>query len=179
MIIETSATADPNTFNFYTPDPLLPNEKVEFIDLKSIRKSPLAESIFDLGGISFITIHHDLVSITKDPLATWEELKPQIMATIMDFLTSGQPVLSQEETTDNIDSIQKIKGLLEARIRPAIQQDGGDIVFKHFTDGIVFVELKGNCVGCPYALRTLKEGVERILMTYIPEVKAVENFSEE
>ncbi|MDR1026275.1 MAG: NifU family protein [Lactobacillus sp.] len=179
MIIQTSPATDPDTMNFYPPQPIASQEKIEFIDIKSIRRSPLAEKIFDLGSISFITIHHDLISVTKEKDISWDDLKPQIMAEIMDFITTGQTAVTEQDASSSADTIKKITALLEARIRPAIRMDGGDILFKHFHEGIVYVELQGNCVGCPYALVTLKDGVERMLKTYIPEVKSVENYIDE
>ena len=94
----------------------------------------------------------------------------------MDFLTSGAQIVIEDESEKEEDLIEKINGLLNARIRPAIQRDGGDIVLRKFEGGIAYVELQGKCVGCPYAQRTLKDGVEKILKTYIPEVKAVEKY---
>ena len=178
MIIETAQTADTNTINFYTPTPLLPNESIEFIDQKSIRKSPLAEKLFDISGINLITIHHNLISVTKQNQSSWDDLKPQILAEIMEFLATGQELIRNTDNNFEIDVVKRIKSLLEARIRPAIRQDNGDIVFRNFENGIVYVELLGNCIGCPYALNTLKEGVEKILKTYIPEVKSVEHYQE-
>ena len=179
MLIETQKPADSEVMNFFPPVKLLKAGRAEFIDSKSLRRSPLAEKLFDLGGIKSIFITEELISVTKNPDADWEDLKPQILAEIMDHISLGEEtvvntedVASQEK--DNI--IGQIIGLLNARIRPAVKQDGGDIVFKSFEDGIVYVEMKGNCAGCPYALVTLKEGVEKILKTYIPEVKEVRNF---
>ena len=139
MLIETQETPDRNVLNFFPPVRILKSGTAEFVDAKSLRKSPLAEQIFDLGGIKSL------------------------------FMTA-------EMISDETDVVNRIIGLINARIRPAVKQDGGDIVFKNFADGIVYVEMRGNCAGCPYAMITLKEGVERVLKSYIPEVKEVRNF---
>ncbi len=178
MIIETQPTPDNNVLNFFPPQPILKSGQAEFVDAKSLRKSPLAEHIFDLGGIRSLFITSDMISVTKEEKASWEELKPQILAEIMDHLSTGEATLTPAaEKDDNV--VEQIQGLLNARIRPAVKQDGGDIVFKDFKDGIVYVEMQGSCKGCPYALVTLKEGVEKILKTYIPEVREVRNQSQE
>ena len=179
MIIETQNTPDKNVLNFFPPQRLLPENQAEFIDSKSLRHSPLAENIFDLGGIKSIFITPDMISVTKLDDANWEDLKPQILAEIMDFITSGEDIVINKDTNRNIDDIiSSITSLLNARIRPVIQRDGGDIKFCSFEKGTVYVEMSGNCVGCPYASRTLKDGVERILQTYIPEIKSVKNISD-
>lgn len=179
MLIETQKTADNDVMNFFPPIKLLKSGHAEFIDSKSIRRSPLAEKLFDLGGIKTIFMTSELISVTKEPQADWSDLKPQILAEIMDYISLGEEAIFEKdikEQTSQEEIIGQIIGLLNARIRPAVKQDGGDIVFKAFEDGIVYVEMKGNCAGCPYALVTLKEGVEKILKTYIPEVKEVRNF---
>lgn len=179
MLIETQKTADSEVMNFFPPIKLLKSGHAEFIDSKSLRRSPLAEKLFDLGGIKSIFITEELISVTKNPDADWEDLKPQILAEIMDHITLGEETIVEPNNASPQGQdaiIGQIIGLLNARIRPAVKQDGGDIVFKSFEDGIVYVEMKGNCAGCPYALVTLKEGVEKILKTYIPEVKEVRNF---
>ena len=178
MIIETQPTPDENVLNFFPQKPLLKSGQAEFVDAKSLRKSPLAEHIFDIGGIKSLFITSDMISVTKEEKSSWEELKPQILAEIMDHLSTGEATITPvAEKNDNV--VEQIKGLLNARIRPAVKQDGGDIVFKDFKDGIVYVEMQGSCKGCPYALVTLKEGVEKILKTYIPEVREVRNQSQE
>lgn len=176
MIIETQTTPDENVLNFFPPSPILKSGRAEFVDAKSLRKSPLAEHIFDIGNIVSIFITSELISITKTSSATWDILKPQIMAEIMDHLSTGESTIVNPPETDT-DIINQIQGLLNARIRPAVKQDGGDIAFVDFQDGIVYVEMQGSCKGCPYAMVTLKEGVEKILKTYIPEVKEVRNIS--
>ncbi len=178
MIIETQETPDKNVFNFFPPEKLLKSGQAEFIDSKSLRKSPLAEKIFDLGGIKSIFMTEAMISITKEDNASWEDLKPQILAEIMDYIATGEAAVieADDKTDDNI--VERIIGLINARIRPAVKQDGGDIVFHSFQNGIVYVELKGNCAGCPYAMVTLKEGVEKVLQTYIPEVKSVKSINQ-
>lgn len=179
MIIETQVTPDENILNFFPPQKLLPDNHAQFIDSKSLRNSPLAENLFDLGGIRSIFITPDMISVTKEADADWQTLKPQILAEIMDFLTSGEDIIiAQKEDPQESDIIQSIISLLNARIRPAVQRDGGDIKFRAFENGIVWVEMLGSCSGCPYATRTLKDGVEKILQTYIPQVKSVQNISE-
>ena len=176
MIIETQNTPDKNVMNFFPSEKILKSGSAEFVDAKSIRKSPLAEKIFDLGGISSIFITPDMISITKEANSEWEDLKPQIMAEIMEHFSLGEDtVIPQDTDPNNQETIRQILGLINARIRPALKQDGGDIAFVKFEEGIVYVELQGNCSGCPYAAITLKEGVEKILKTYIPQVKSVIN----
>lgn len=176
MIIETQDTPDTNVVNFFPSEKMMKSGSAEFADAKSLRKSPLAEKIFDIGGIVSVFITPDMVSVTKEDSADWSELKPQILAEIMDYLSLGDTaVIPDNISPDEEDVIKQILGLINARIRPALKQDGGDIRFVKFDNGIVYVELQGNCSGCPYATVTLKEGVEKILTTYIPEVKGVKN----
>ena len=177
MIIEIQETPDANVVNFFPPEKLLKEGRAEFVDAKSIRKSPLAEQIFDLGGIKSLFITADMISVTKEESASWEELKPLIMAEIMDYLATGEEVVVKENGEDD-NVVGQITALLNARIRPAVKKDGGDIKFVSFEDGIVLVEMQGACKGCPYAMRTLKDGVEKILKTYIPEDREVRNIEE-
>ena len=175
MLIETQNTPNENVMNFFPDRKLIKSGKAEFIDSKSLRRSPLAEKIFDIGGIESIFITEDMLSVTKADAAIWDDLKPQILAEVMEYLATGAEVLIEKIEPNADDIINQIKGLIDARIRPALQHDGGDIVFIRFENGVVFVKLTGNCAGCPYAAVTLKEGVEKILKTYIPEVKSVQN----
>ena len=175
MRIETQLAADNNIVHFFAESGFPVKGSVEFSDAKSLRRSPLAENIFDLGGVTSVVITPDCLSVTKEEGALWDDLKPQVLAEIMDFLSRGEaPVREGEETAEDV--VHNIVGLLNARIRPAIRKDGGDIVFRGFENGIVYVELQGKCVGCPYSQRTLKDGVEKLLRTYIKEVIAVEKY---
>ena len=176
MMIEIQETPDSDVINFFPPQPLLKQGSAEFVDAKSIRKSPLAEQIFDIGGIASLFITADMISVTKQDTASWEDIKPLILAEIMDYLSTGEDVVTDESDSNNVE--QQIQALLNARIRPAVKKDGGDIKFISFDNGVVLVEMQGACKGCPYAMRTLKEGVERILKTYISEVKEVRNVEE-
>ena len=175
MRIETQLAADNNIMHFFAESGFPVKGSVEFSDAKSLRRSPLAENIFDLGGVTSVVITPDCLSVTKEEGALWDDLKPQVLAEIMDFLSRGEaPVREGEETAEDV--VHNIVGLLNARIRPAIRKDGGDIVSRGFENGIVYVELQGKCVGCPYSQRTLKDGVEKLLRTYIKEVIAVEKY---
>ena len=175
MRIETQLAADNNIMHFFAESGFPVKGSVEFSDAKSLRRSPLAENIFDLGGVTSVVITPDCLSVTKEEGALWDDLKPQVLAEIMDFLSRGEaPVREGEETAEDV--VHNIVGLLHDRIRPAIRKDGGDIVFRGFENGIVYVELQGKCVGCPYSQRTLKDGVEKLLRTYIKEVIAVEKY---
>ena len=171
MRIETQNSIDENIMHFYPEGGLNIQSSSEYSDAKSVRKSPLAENLFDLGNISSVMITPDCISVTKESTISWKVLKPQILAEIMDFLTSGAEIVIESDDTDEENLLRKIEGLINVRIRPAIQKDGGDIKLKHFENGVVYVELQGKCVGCPYAQRTLKDGVEKLLKTYISEVK--------
>ena len=175
MRIETQLAADNNIMHFFAESGFPVKGSVEFSDAKSLPRSPLAENIFDLGGVTSVVITPNCLSVTKEEGALWDDLKPQVLAEIMDFLSRGEaPVREGEETAEDV--VHNIVGLLNARIRPAIRKDGGDIVFRGFENGIVYVELQGKCVGCPYSQRTLKDGVEKLLRTYIKEVIAVEKY---
>ena len=177
MLIETQETPEANVLNFFPPRPILKEGSAEFIDAKSIRKSPLAEQLFDIGGIVSVFITKDMISVTKENDMAWDVLKPQILAEIMDYLATGEDAVidapTEQPTEEEI--VKQVIGLINARIRPAVKQDGGDIKFHCFDAGIVDVEMLGSCSGCPYAAVPLKEGVEKILKTYIPAVKEVRN----
>jgi Fe-S cluster biogenesis protein NfuA len=177
MIIKIEDTPDNNVRNFYPEHKLQVNRTTEYTDVKSLRKSPLAEAIFDIGGIKSVLIATDMISVKKTSDATWDDLSPQIMSEILDFMATGaQADMEVEEETPQ-DLMQKILTLIDARIRPFLQKDGGDIEVKNFENGILYVELTGRCGGCPYAMRTLKEGVEKILKNYISQIKEVKPYN--
>jgi Fe-S cluster biogenesis protein NfuA len=179
MIIETEQTPKPDVMNFFPEKEVLKKGSAEFKSSDDITCSPLAERLFEIDGVKSIFLSENLVSVTKDEDEDWEDLKPIIMASIMEHFAMGEPVIVEEalKTSDNESQeeiIKKINALLDARIRPAVKQDGGDIAYRDFKDGVVYVEMQGSCNGCPYAVITLKDGVEATLKHYIPQVKSVE-----
>ena len=178
MKIEFELSPDENIMHFYPQGGLKISQSCECFDHKTLRRSPLAEKIFDLGDIKSVVLSGDCISVVKNDAGNWQALKPQIMAEIMDFVVSGAEIVIEKNERTREDILANVNALLEARIKPAIKKDGGDIILRLFEDGVVYVELKGKCVGCPYANRTLKDGVEKLLKTYIPEVKAVEKYEE-
>jgi Fe-S cluster biogenesis protein NfuA len=143
-------------------------------------RSPLAERLFAQAGVTGVFLGSDFITVTKDEESDWYQLKPAILGVIMEHLTSGQPVIlasaaegetGSEEEDDEI--VVQIKELLETRVRPAVAQDGGDIIFHDFADGIVYLHMQGSCSGCPSSTATLKAGIENMLRHYIPEVQEV------
>ena len=173
MIIKFEDTSDKNIRNFYTEGKILLDGAAEFTEEKSLRKSLLAETIFDIGGIESILITSDMISVKKNISLSWDDLSPQIMAEILDFLAMGAPIVNKQNEDETADLLKKILSLIDARIRPALHKDGGDIKIIKFEDGILWVTLTGKCAGCPYAMRTLKDGVEKILKKYISQIKEV------
>lgn len=157
----------------------------DFPNARAAMTSPLAKALFGIDGITRVFFGADFISVTKSDEASWDFLKPEIFAAIMDFYTSGKPLFLDSNTASSMDtSIQEddseivamIKELLETRIRPAVQDDGGDIEYCGFDEetGIVKLKLQGACSGCPSSSVTLKSGIENMLMHYVPEVKGVE-----
>jgi Fe-S cluster biogenesis protein NfuA len=157
-------------------------------DRKSIQRSPLAKSLFAVEGVTGVFLGRDFITVTKKPEEAWPVIKPMIFSNILDFIAGGQPsVLDQPVVSDTTvletDSpvVALIKELMETKVRPSVQEDGGDIFFVGFDElkGIVRVKLAGSCVGCPSSSVTLRNGVERMLMHYVPEVKGIENVTDE
>lgn len=160
----------------------------EFLDTRSALASPLAIRLMGIDGVKGVFYGPDFVTVSKDTESTWSVLKPEIYSTLMEYFTSGQALFRSEEDkasagpqdTKILDTdsevVAMIKELLDSRVRPAIMEDGGDLEFKGFDEssGIVKLMLKGSCRGCDSSTVTLKSGIERMLMHYIPEVKSVE-----
>ncbi|EDQ90513.1 uncharacterized protein MONBRDRAFT_24367 [Monosiga brevicollis MX1] len=187
MFIQTRDTPNPNSLMFYPGVDILPGSTLELTSAAAAHQSPLARALFRVDGVKSVFLASDFVTINKDEAAEWSTLKPNIYATMMDFFASNQPVVldSYEAPTDTAVSedddeiVAMIKELLDSRIRPAVQEDGGDILFQGFVDGIVQLRLSGACTGCPSSIFTLKNGVENMLMHYIPEVEGVEQVFDE
>jgi len=188
MFIQTEDTPNPATLKF------LPGKDVTGtgqppVDIQrgeNVSAAPLAEMLFMIPDVSRVFFGSDYISVTKSDTAQWKHLKPAVLGAIMDFyVAGGVPLLDQiakseiEERVyegETLEIVEQIKELIELRGRPAVAQDGGDIVFKHFDDddGAVYLEMRGACAGCPSSTMTLKSGIENLLKHYVPEVTRVE-----
>ena len=183
MFIQTEATPNPATLKFLPGKPVLPGGTREYRKAADAMESPLAEKLFGISGVSGVFLGHDFVTVTKGS-GEWQHLKPAILGTIMDHYVSGAPVLAGEAPIEqaggeeffaeiDADLVKTIKELLDSRVRPAVAQDGGDITFKGFKEGIVYLNMKGSCSGCPSSTATLKHGIENLLRHFVPEVSEV------
>ncbi|GAA6003882.1 hypothetical protein JCM10207_006450 [Rhodosporidiobolus poonsookiae] len=185
MFIQTESTPNADSLKFIPGQPVSPNGTHEFLDAGSAAASPLADRLFHLPDVRSIFFGPDFISVNKSEDGSWSELKPEIYSIIMEHFTAGRPLFQEgresgaEDTRildDDTEVVAMIKELLETRVRPAIMEDGGDIEYRGFDEdsGVVKLSLKGSCRGCESSAVTLKSGIERMLMHYIPEVKEVE-----
>jgi len=178
MFIQTEETPNPATLKFIPGKIVMPEGTADFRSSESAGRSPLAQALFAVGGVSGVFLGSDFVSVSKTDDADWFALRPAVLAAIMDHFTSGLPVIEPSENTSGADPadseiVVQIKELLETRVRPAVAQDGGDIVFHGFDEGVVYLHMQGSCAGCPSSTATLKAGIENMLRYYIPEVLEV------
>lgn len=189
MFIQTQPTPNPATLKFLPGREVSPATAYEFISLEEASASPLATALFALNGVKGVFLGADFVSITKTDEADWAVIKPQALAAIMDHFVSGAPVIADVTKSEppaveddvvyegeTAEIVAEIKELIATRVRPAVANDGGDIIFKRFDvdTGIVHLTMRGACSGCPSSTLTLKQGVENLLRHYVPEVTAVE-----
>ncbi|KAI8539683.1 hypothetical protein RHMOL_Rhmol09G0202000 [Rhododendron molle] len=185
MFIQTQSTPNPSSLMFYPGKAVMEVGSADFPNARSAMSSPLAKSLYGVDGITRVFFGSDFVTVTKSEDASWDIMKPEIFAAIMDFYSSGNPLFLDSNTAapmdtaiheDDSDTVAMIKELLETRIRPAVQDDGGDIEYRTFDPdtGIVKLRMQGACNGCPSSSVTLKSGIENMLMHYVPEVKGVE-----
>jgi Fe-S cluster biogenesis protein NfuA len=190
MFIQTETTPNEASLKFIPGVPVTSGGTHEFLDLRSALPSPLATRLLTVDGLTGVFFGPDFVTCSKDESFSWSILKPEIFAVLMEHFSSGAPLFrdGQEESgaedtrvleTDS-EIVAMIKELLETRVRPAIQEDGGDIEYRGFEEGsgIVKLKLKGSCRGCSSSSVTLKNGIERMLMHYVPEVQSVEQVSD-
>lgn len=177
MFIQTEDTPNPSTLKFIPGQIVMSAGTADFRTADSAGRSPLARSLFNVGGVDGVFLGSDFVSVTKAADSDWFTVKPAVLAAIMDHFTTGLPAIEEAEavTGDEADSdiVVQIKEILDTRVRPAVAQDGGDIVFHDFDDGIVYLHMHGSCSGCPSSTATLKAGIENMLRYYIPEVREV------
>ncbi len=188
MFIQTEATPNPATLKFLPGKVVLDEGTADFRDAAAAAQaSPLAGRLFEVPGVTGVFFGYDFVTVTKDG-ADWQHLKPAILGTIMEHFMSGQPVMATgsqaqadelaegQEFYDAADQeiVVTIKELLDTRVRPAVAQDGGDITFRGYENGTVFLHMKGACAGCPSSTATLKHGIQNLLRHFVPEVQQVE-----
>ena len=182
MFIQTEQTPNPATLKFLPGRPVMAMGTANFTSEEAARVSPLAERLFALPEVAGVFLGADFITVTKADDGDWYQLKPAILAAIMEHFTAGRPVLladvagaavteTSEEDEDEV--VAQIKELLETRVRPAVAQDGGDIIFHDFEDGVVYLHMQGSCSGCPSSTATLKAGIENMLRHYVPEVVEV------
>jgi Fe-S cluster biogenesis protein NfuA len=182
MFIQTEATPNPATLKFLPGRPVLDTGTLEMRDRDEAAKSPLAERLFDVPGVSGVFFGSDFITVTKAD-SDWPQLKPAILGAIMEHFMSGAPMLrgdavageAEEEFFDAADAetVATIKELIETRVRPAVANDGGDITFRGFKEGVVYLAMKGACSGCPSSTATLRHGIQNLLRHFVPDVTEV------
>lgn len=176
MFIQTEQTPNPATLKFLPGRTVMTAGTADMPDVESARRSPLAERLFQVDGVSGVFLGSDFVTITKRSEKEWFVLKPALLGIIMEHFTANRPVLLADDLApvesngEEDEIVSQIKELLETRVRPAVAQDGGDIIFRSFDKGVVFVRLQGSCAGCPSSTATLRMGIENMLKHYVPEV---------
>ena len=181
MFIQTEATPNPATLKFLPGHTVLQQGTADFPSLESSGNSPLAKKMFGIEGVSGVFFGSDFITVTKNESTEWEHIKAAILGTIMEHYQSGAPILLEENVSpahaghDGPDGkiVEQIKELLDTRVRPAVAQDGGDITFHGYEEGIVYLHMQGACAGCPSSTMTLKMGIENLLKHFIPEVQEV------
>jgi len=179
MFIQTEETPNPNSLKFLPGVDVSPDGPMSCNNQDEAAQSPLASNLFALEYVNSVFLGTDFVTVTKKADIAWEIIKPELLITIMEHFVSGRPTIKSDQVSDLIpedeDEVSRqIREVINARVRPAVAMDGGDIIFKKFENGIVFLELRGACSGCPSSAYTLKEGVENTLKHYVPEVVSVE-----
>lgn len=190
MFIETETTPNPSALKFLPGQTVMVSGSREFATPEAAEASPLAQAIFDTGEVVNVFFGGDFVSVTAAPGADWSALKPQVIAILLDHFVSEAPLFAGpsgngiavpppedemviEERPEDAEVIAAINELLETRVRPAVAGDGGDIAYRGFRDGVVYLTLQGSCAGCPSSTATLKHGIEGLLKHYVPEVSEV------
>ena len=180
MFIQTETTPNPATVKFLPGRPVMARGTAEFRTPESAASSPLAKRLFALDDVKAVFLGSDFVSVTKNDDADWSLLKTHILGEIMQHFVSGLPVIEEGKTEwhdareNDSEIVKQIKEILDTRVRPAVANDGGDVAFDRFEDGIVYLRMQGACAGCPSSTMTLKMGIENLLRHYVPEVVAVE-----
>jgi Fe-S cluster biogenesis protein NfuA len=188
MLIQTETTPNPATLKFLPGERVMEAGTRDFASPEQAEASPLAEALFSIGDVVGVFFGRDFISVTAAPGVEWRDLKPEVLGVLLDHFASGAPlfrpasaggiaVAAEEELGDDpadAEIVAQIRELIDTRVRPAVAQDGGDIVYRGYRQGTVFLALHGACSGCPSSTMTLKNGIESLLRHYVPEVEAVE-----
>lgn len=188
MLIRTEQTPNPTTRKFLPGQSVMDSGTRDFPDSQSAQISPLARALFDSGLVEGVFYGRDFVSVTAAPAVSWSDLEPLVLETLLDHFVSGAPLFVAgsaadihiagdpdfEEDPEDAEIIEQIKELLETRVRPAVAQDGGDIAYKGYREGRLYLTMHGACSGCPSSSITLKRGIESLIRHYVPEVESVE-----
>lgn len=181
MFIQTEPTPNPATLKFLPGETVLGQGTADFPNAEAAGRSPLAAALFEIDGVTGVFLGSDFVTVTKSDETGWQALKPLVLGAIMEHFTARRPMLldggeaevEESFAAEDGEVVAQIKELLDTRVRPAVAMDGGDIIFKGFEDGVVYLHMQGSCSGCPSSTATLKMGIENMLRHYIPEVQAV------
>jgi Fe-S cluster biogenesis protein NfuA len=188
MLIQTEPTPNPSTLKFLPGEPVMKGGTRDFATPEDAEASPLAEAIFSIGDVEGVFFGSDFISVTAAPGVEWRELKPQVLGILLDHFSSGAPLFKPgtaagisvplDAPTDDdpadAEIVAQIRELIDTRVRPAVAQDGGDIVYRGYREGKVYLAMQGACSGCPSSTMTLKNGIESLLKHYVPEVETVE-----
>jgi Fe-S cluster biogenesis protein NfuA len=183
MFIQTETTPNPATLKFLPGRPVMESGTAYFAQAEDGARSPIARRLFAVAGVSGVFLGSDFITVTKAQDADWATLKPRLLASIMDHFVAGEAMLdaapdgedeqaSDAATDDPLSA--RIRELIDTRVRPSVAQDGGDIVFRKFEGGIVYLKMQGACAGCPSSTATLRYGIENMLRYYVPEVESVQ-----
>ena len=179
MFIQTETTPNPNTLKFLPGRTVLETGTADFPDRDSAGRSPLAARLFGIDGVARVFLGADFITVAKPDETDWAVMKPLVLGAIMDHYTSGETTLAPGAeaagpAADDSEIVVQIKELLDTRVRPSVAADGGDIIFRGYEEGIVYLHMQGSCSGCPSSTATLKHGIENMLRYYVPEVQGVE-----
>jgi Fe-S cluster biogenesis protein NfuA len=180
MFIQTEATPNPASLKFLPGRPVLGEGTAEYRNSGEAGASPLAERLFAVDGVGGVFLGSDFITVTRADVE-WPHLKPAVLGAIMEHFMSGMPVTREVQAADaenfapeDAETVAVIKELIETRVRPAVANDGGDITFQGFRDGVVFLNMRGSCAGCPSSTATLKNGIEKLLRHFVPEVREIQ-----
>lgn len=187
MLIETETTPNPATLKFLPGQVVMPSGTRDFADADAAAASPLADALFALGDVTGVFFGYDFISVTAAPGTDWHHLKPDVLDVLLDHFSAGMPLFAPSAAGISVpseaaiaddpadeDIIVQIRDLIETRVRPAVANDGGDIVYRGFSKGTVYLAMQGACSGCPSSTATLKHGIESLLKHYVPEVTNVQ-----